>query len=143
MDVNAVGPAVVAAAFRPMLLKSENPYSIFVSSGAGSMGRSSDPTQPLYRGGLPNGGAYRASKAALNMIALQEFIEFGEMGLKVFAMSPGFVKSNLRGTSEEEISGWGGAGDPIVAGETMLKIVRGERDADVGKLVTKDGIYPW
>jgi NAD(P)-dependent dehydrogenase (short-subunit alcohol dehydrogenase family) len=143
MDTNVVGPAVVAAAFRPLLLKSKKPYSIFVSSGAGSMGRAADTTSPNYRGGPPNGGAYRASKAALNMIALQEFIEFEESGLRVFAVCPGFVRSNLRGKSEDEISGWGGAGDASVSGETILKILQGERDGDAGKLVHKDGIYPW
>ena len=44
------------------------------------------------------------------MIALREHTEFAEKGLKVFAMSPGFVVSNLRGTSEELRSGWGKAG---------------------------------
>ena len=38
MDTNVIGPAVVADVFRPLLLKSSNPYSIFVSSGAGSFG---------------------------------------------------------------------------------------------------------
>jgi NAD(P)-dependent dehydrogenase (short-subunit alcohol dehydrogenase family) len=76
-----------------------------VSSGAGSMGRAADSTSPMYRGGPKNGGAYRASKAALNMIALQESIEFSETALKVFALCPGFVVSNLRGKDEEARNG--------------------------------------
>lgn len=142
MDTNTIGPAVVSAAFRPLLLKSQKPYSIYVSSGVGSMGRSSDPTSATYRS-LSNGEAYRASKAALNMVALQESIEFSETALKVFALCPGFVKSNLRGPSEEARSGWGKAGDPTRSGETILSVIQGERDADAGKFVHGDGVYPW
>jgi hypothetical protein len=29
------------------------------------------------------------------------------------------------------------------AGEMILKIMKGERDADVGKFVWKDGVQPW
>ena len=143
MATNAIGPALVAAAFRPLLLKTptKDPYSIYVSSGGGSLTRIVE-TGPAGRH-YPQEEAYRASKAAMNMIALIEARDYGEQGLKVFIMSPGFVVSNLRGTSEEARSGGGGAGDPMVSGETLLSIVQGERDADVGKFVHKDGVYPW
>jgi len=145
MDTNVIGPAVVASVFRPLLLKSSNPYSIFVSSGAGSFGRAVEryegrrekPPEPK------NGGAYHVSKAALNMIALREYHEFAENGLKVFAMSPGFVVSNLRGTSEELRSGWGMAEPARISGEILLDILDGKRDEDVGKLVWKNGVYDW
>ena len=145
IDTNVIGPTVVADVFRPLLLKSSNPYSIFVSSGAGSFGRAVEilegkrkkPPEP------PNGGAYHVSKAALNMIALREHVAFAEKGLKVFAMSPGFVVSNLRGTSEELRSGWGKAEPASVSGEIVLSILDGKRDEDVGKLVYKEGVYQW
>ncbi|KAI4122374.1 MAG: hypothetical protein LQ338_005863 [Usnochroma carphineum] len=145
MDTNVIGPAVVADVFRPLLLRSSNPYSIFVSSGAGSFGRAverlKNKRQALPE--PPNGGAYGVSKAALNMIALREHVEFAGKGLKVFAMCPGFVVSNLRGTSEELRSGWGKAGPASVSGEVMLSILDGKRDGDVGKFVWKDGVYEW
>jgi len=142
MDTNVVGPAVVAAAFRPLLFKSGNPYSIFVSSGAGSFARTTDPE--IMKGhNLVNEDSYRASKAALNMIAVIEARDFGPKGLKVFAMSPGFVISNLRGTDEASRTGWGKAGDPKVSGLITLGILQGKRDMDVGKLVAEDGVYPW
>lgn len=145
MDTNVVGPAVVADAFRPLLLKASKPYSIFVSSGAGSFAREvarfNNEEEKLPE--PKNGGAYPVSKAALNMIALREHHQFAEKGLKVFAMSPGFVVSNLRGMSEELRSGWGQAGPASVSGEIMLDILEGNRDEDVGKLVWKDGVYEW
>ena len=142
MDTNVIGPAVVSAAFRPLLLKSQKPYSIYVSSGIGSLARVSDPTSITYRG-IPNGEAYSASKAALNMIALQESIVFSSTALKVFAVCPGFVRSNLCGPSEEARCGWGKAGDPQVSGELILSVIQGERDADAGQFIYRDGVYPW
>ena len=143
MDVNVVGPAVTADHFRPLLLKSKNPYSIYVSSGQGSFGQLAGKPE-VYNRGPPKGEAYRVSKAALNMIAVCESMEYGPLGLKVFAMCPGLVRSKLRGPSEEEQSAWGHAGDATVSGETLLSIVQGKRDADVGKLVYKNGgVYPW
>ena len=77
------------------------------------------------------------------MLAVLESRDYGSQGLKVFVVSPGFVRSNLRGTSEEARSGWGKAGDPESSGETILSVIKGERDADVGCLVHKDGVYAW
>lgn len=142
LETNVIGPAMVSEAFRPLLLKSPNPYSIYVSSGVGSLTKAADPAPTTYRP-LPNEEAYRSSKAALNMIAILEAKAYGPKGLKVFAICPGFVVSNLRGTSDEARSGWGEAGDPLASGQTLLNIIRGERDADVGKFVHKDGLYPW
>lgn len=138
LDTNVIGPAMVAAAFRPLLLKSARPYSIYVSSGAGSLMRASQSVRQF-----PDEDAYRVSKAALNMIGVLEARDYGPQGLKVFIMSPGFVVSNLRGTGEAERSGWGKAGDPEVSGKTVLSIIQGERDADVGKLVHDTGLHPW
>lgn len=77
------------------------------------------------------------------MLAVVEAGEWGREWLEVFMMSAGFVRSNLRGSSEEARSGWGKAGDPEVSGQIVLNIVQGKRDADVGRFVHKDGVYPW
>lgn len=142
MDTNVIGPTVVSAAFRSLLLQSPNPYSIYVSSGVGSLALASDPTSKVFRG-PSNGEAYRASKSALNMVMIQDWAESRDTPLKVFAVCPGFVRSNLRGTSEEERSGWGHASDPSISGNTILSILEGRRDADAGKLIHKDGSFPW
>jgi NAD(P)-dependent dehydrogenase (short-subunit alcohol dehydrogenase family) len=142
LETNVIGPAMVAAAFRPLLMKSENPYSIYVSSGQGTLVRNA-ARNVSANPNIKSRGAYGVSKAALNMLAALEHAEFGPKGLKVFAVSPGFVRSNLRGTSEEARSGWGNAGDPVVSGELVLSIVQGKRDADVGCFVHTDGIYAW
>jgi NAD(P)-dependent dehydrogenase (short-subunit alcohol dehydrogenase family) len=100
MATKVTGPSLMSEAFRSLLLKSQKPYSIYVSSNLGSMAMSADPTSPAYRN-MPRWSAYRASKAALNMVALQESIEVSSTALKVFVMCPRFVVLNLRGTSED------------------------------------------
>lgn len=143
LDTNGIGPAVVASSFRPLLLKSENPYSIYVSSGARTLARNALQKPAHFNHFRDGQHAYQVSKAALNMLAVLEARDYQDQGLKVFALSPGFVRSNIRGPSGEQQSGWGGAGDPAVSGEVVLSIVMGKRDKDVGKLVHKDGVYEW
>lgn len=140
LTTNVIGPAMVAEAFRPLLLESSNPYSVYVSSGVGSLSRTADPAGVTY---FQNEDAYRVSKAALNMVAIKEWKDFGSKGLKVFAFCPGFVISNIRGPSEDARTGWGQAGDPMVSGQTLLDIIEGRRDAEDGKFVHKDGVYSW
>lgn len=135
LETNVMGPAMVAAAFRPLLLESRNPYSIDVSSGAGTLVRNAAQRPPTHDG-IKNGDAYPVSKAALNMLAVLEAGEHGPKGLKVFVMSPGFVGSNLRGSTEEARNGWGKAGDPEVSGRMVLSIVQRKGDAD-GSLRTQ------
>ncbi|KAK3617944.1 hypothetical protein LTR22_026548 [Elasticomyces elasticus] len=142
LETNVLGPALVAAAFRPLLLNSHKPYSIYVSSEVGSLALASEPDPPHWPA-LPNEEAYRASKAALNMVAVMEKKHFGPKGLNVFAMNPGLVVSNLRGTNDEARSGGGNAGDPSESGQLVLSIIQGERDADAGRLVSRDGVLPW
>lgn len=37
----------------------------------------------------------------------------------------------------------GRAGDPHVPAKTSSSMIQAERDADVGRLVHNDGVYPW
>lgn len=139
-QTNLLGPVLVSDAFRPLLLNSKNPYSIYVSSGAGSIAVAEKPSEYPEP---PNAEAYKATKASLNMVAVCESTAYKDKGLKVFPFCPGFVVSNLRGTSEEMRNPGGLAGDPQVSGQSILSIIQGERDADAGKFVHKDGLYSW
>ena len=140
MEANVLGSMLVSAAFRSALLASDNPYSLYISSGVGSFGL----YEKLGKAASVRGfEMYRASKSALNMLILLEMVECENTGIKIFAVCPGLVVSNLRGTDEVSRSGWGMAGDPIVSGELILSIINGARDTDVGKLVHQGGVYPW
>ncbi|RVX67752.1 hypothetical protein B0A52_07875 [Exophiala mesophila] len=142
MEANVWGPWFIAKTFRPLLFKSDSPYSIYVSSVVGLLGPAADPKSPFYKG-PPEAAGYRSSKSALNMVMVEEFKDFKDTKLKSIAVCPGFVVSNLRGESEEARTGGGTAGDPMVSGQTILGIVQGKRDADLGCLVHKDGVYSW
>jgi NAD(P)-dependent dehydrogenase (short-subunit alcohol dehydrogenase family) len=140
LTTNVTGPAIVSRAFQPLLFKSKNAYSIYVSSGLASLSQASDPESRRYHSGYT---VYRLSKTALNMWALQEAKELRPKGVKVFIVCPGLVRSNLRGKTEEMVSAAGRATDPEVSGQTMLRTVEGKRDQDIGKFVHKDGVYEW
>lgn len=135
LEVNTIGPAIASETFMPLLLKSEHPYNLYVTSGLGSFGLA--PERPTGHD-FPNGDAYRISKAALDFVMLLDHLKYEKQGLKTFAVCPGFVRSNLRGTDPEAISGGGQAGDPDVSGQLLLDIIEGKRDADVGKIVRTD-----
>lgn len=62
-------------------------------------------------------------------------------GVKVFAISPGFLATGL-GAATERLKKMG-AGDPSVAGPFIKSVVEGERDADVGKVLSRNGIQGW
>ncbi|EXJ93215.1 hypothetical protein A1O3_01772 [Capronia epimyces CBS 606.96] len=141
METNVLGATLVATTFRPLLLKSKNPYSVYVSSGVGSLHTAAGPDSFATK--FPNGEMYRASKAAVNMVMLDEWARFKDQGLKTFGVDPGLVVSNLRGTSEQARSAFGRAEDPIVAGRSVLSIIQGERDGDTGKVVYRESIHPW
>ena len=139
-NTNVIGAALTAEEFAPLLLKSSNPYLLHISSGLGSINLSSDQKLPESQ---YDARAYRMSKAALNMLTVQDSKVLGKQGVKVFAVCPGLVESNLRGRGEQQRTAGGTAGDPEESGRTMLQIIEGERDADVGKFVHKGGVYPW
>jgi len=142
LTTNLIGPVLVSAAFRTLLLASPAPYSIYVGSETSSLAKITDPESPLH---ITTAGsnAYRASKSALNMIAMHEQLEVQDTTLQVRIFCPGFVVSNLRGTSEQERLGWGLAGDPSVSAKLVLSILRGERDGDAQSLIQSQGVSPW
>ena len=85
-EVNTFGPWRLCQAFVPLLQRSSEPRIVNVSSGAGQL---SDM----------NGGraAYRLSKAALN--ALTRTLASDERRIKVNSMCPGWVRTDMGGSS--------------------------------------------
>lgn len=139
---NATGPAIVTDVFKPLLLKSSNARLIYVTSSLGSLTIVSDPND--IRSKIPV-KTYSMSKAALNMLMVQDAKELGPQGVKVWAMCPGFVESNLRGKTQEDYdaAAKGGALPASTSAETAMRIITGGEDANVGKYVHREGLYPW
>jgi len=102
-DTNVFGVLAVYQAMLPLLRATAGARIVNVSSGAGSLARSADPAFP---GRAIFGPCYPASKAALNALTIAMAIELEAEGIKVNAVSPGFIKTNLNayqgtGTVEE------------------------------------------
>ena len=63
-------------------------------------------------------------------------------GVKVWGVGPGMLATDL-GNMKEKAKEMG-AGHPSAGGDILRRVVEGERDADVGKIVGKDNrIIPW
>jgi NAD(P)-dependent dehydrogenase (short-subunit alcohol dehydrogenase family) len=93
-DTNVFGVLAVYQAMLPLLRETPGARIVNVSSGVGSLTTNSDAAFP-YRAIF--GPAYPASKTALNALTVAMAIELEPEGVKVSAVSPGFIKTNLNG----------------------------------------------
>jgi NAD(P)-dependent dehydrogenase (short-subunit alcohol dehydrogenase family) len=129
--INVIGPAKVVQFFYEAGLLSENVRILNMTSGLGSMEKSST-IRP--RKCAP----YSISKAGLNMLAvhLADDLKAKLPGVVVIVMDPGWVKTRM-----------GGEGAILEAQDSiggMLKIVHGLKSEDNGKFFTYDGSeVPW
>lgn len=141
-DVNVSGTNVLTHTFVPLLLKSSDPRLIFVAGlsqiSVASIKYFPTPPQPA---GWPKEIdfetiGYRSSKTALNMVMLDWNHKLKEDGVKVWAVGPGLLATNL-GNIRDKITAMGG-GHPSIGGNLIKEVVEGARDEDVGKIVGKD-----
>jgi NAD(P)-dependent dehydrogenase (short-subunit alcohol dehydrogenase family) len=141
-DTNAIGPYLLSKALIGLLQKSTNPRIINVSSGAGSIGRRLTPASPMYK---IQAEPYRASKVAMNMLTTCLHVEYGlnygegGKGVKVFAYDPGFTVSNLSAANKKEH----GARSAEESVKSLMDVVEGKRDEEVGRFIHNTGEYPW
>jgi NAD(P)-dependent dehydrogenase (short-subunit alcohol dehydrogenase family) len=140
LDTNVIGPLSVTEAFLPLLRKAEHKPArlVFVSSSMGSITHASDPNSPYYN---PHGTEYRTSKAALNMLMTMYNARLKDEGFLVFGTDPGLCATNF--TKDSESLRKRGAAEPSDGGERVATVVKGEKDADVGKLLGVYGVSPW
>lgn len=89
-DVNVVGVHNITNAFVPLLEKGNLKKVINISTPVGSITHSATYRHSPFP-------AYKISKAALNMLTVQWHYEKYEQGFTVFALQPGWVKTDLGG----------------------------------------------
>lgn len=65
----------------------------------------------------------------------------GQDGVKVWAISPGYLATGL-GVGQEQ-NKTQGAIDPAIGAAIVKDVLEGVRDKEVGKVVSKQGIQPW
>ncbi|KAL4914412.1 hypothetical protein BDW62DRAFT_213516 [Aspergillus aurantiobrunneus] len=147
-NVNVSGAQALTSTFVPLLLASSDPRIIFVTSGgstlAGTEKRTIAIDQPPQAGWPKTAfgvAAYRSAKTGLNMMMREWERILKNDGVKVWAISPGLLATNLGG--DPELLKKIGAADPAVAGPLFRGVLEGHRDGEVGKVVNKDGVQPW
>ncbi|KAL4961616.1 putative short chain dehydrogenase [Aspergillus stella-maris] len=147
-DVNVSGTHIMTSTFVPLLLKSPSPRIIFVTSGTSTLKGTESRSLPVDLSppaGWPKTGlslaGYRSVKTGLNMLMREWTRILTDDGVKVFAISPGLLATNLAGNPEAMKAM--GAADPAVAGPLFRDVLEGRRDEQAGFVVNRDGIQPW
>ncbi|KAF9773441.1 hypothetical protein IL306_008722 [Fusarium sp. DS 682] len=140
LNTNLVGALSVTEAFLPLLRKSEHkpPRLIFVSSSTGSITHASNPESPLHSAGAME---YRTSKAGLNMLMTMYYTRLKSEEFLVFGADPGLCSTNF--TNDPESLKQRGAAEPTEGGERVARVIKGEKDADVGRVIGVEGVNPW
>ncbi|KAI8182453.1 Short-chain dehydrogenase/reductase tropE [Colletotrichum sp. SAR 10_75] len=148
-NTNVSGQHVVTLSFAPLLIKSDDPRLLFLTSGTAHLARFAEEFWPgeAPAAGWPKPGShfaptgYRVSKTALNMLVLAWHWTLRADGVKVWGVSPGQLATNLGG--DPGLLKKLGAGDPSLGGLLVRKVLEGESDADAGRIVSQTGMQSW
>ena len=131
METNFFGTLAVTQAMLPLLRAAPAARIVNVSSGLGSLTLNADPTRPFA--GFEFLG-YNTSKAALNMLTIQLASELRDTAIKVNAVSPGMVATDMNPhgtlTTQE------GASEPV-------RLALLPADGPTGGFFRAAGSYPW
>lgn len=154
-DTNVSGTQVLTTLVMPLLLKSSNPRLMFMTSGTSPLSETERFDLPMFQrlNASPAKGwpkedivnpvtSYRSTKTGLNMLMREWARILKEDGVKVWAISPGFLATGLGGVGAEQLKKMG-ARDPSEGGNFVRDVVEGKRDHDVGKAIRYDMIQPW
>jgi NAD(P)-dependent dehydrogenase (short-subunit alcohol dehydrogenase family) len=95
-DTNVFGLIAVTQAFLPLLEKSPAGRIVNLSSILGSITLHADPESPIYHYKI---AAYNVSKSAVNAYTVQLAYELRDSKIKVNAVHPGHVKTDMGGSA--------------------------------------------
>ncbi|WP_315760331.1 SDR family NAD(P)-dependent oxidoreductase [Sphingomonas sp. Y38-1Y] len=128
--INAIGPALVAKHFVPLLPKSGTPVFAALSARVGSIGDNA----------LGGWHGYRASKAALNMLLRNVAIELKRRSERaiVVGLHPGTVDTDLSKPFQGNVAP-GKLFAPDRAALQLLDVIEGLKPQDSGKVFAWDG----
>lgn len=115
-DTNVSGTMVITSEFIPLLLKSSDPRLLFVTSGTSTLTETQNfETTAMARinaspaAGWPKDAqfnpiaTYRSAKTGLNMAMCEWHRILKNDGVKVWAISPGFLATGLGGVGVENL----------------------------------------
>ncbi|HEY2103507.1 MAG TPA: SDR family NAD(P)-dependent oxidoreductase [Chthoniobacterales bacterium] len=123
LRTNALGPLLVAQAFRALLAKSGAPRIVNVSSSSGQLTDGADGWAP----------AYSISKTALNGVTVQ--LAAALPGCAVNAVCPGWVRTHMGGSNATRSVEQGAAGIVWLAADAPQNLT--------GKFLRDRKVIPW
>jgi NAD(P)-dependent dehydrogenase (short-subunit alcohol dehydrogenase family) len=124
MNTNFTGPIRTAKYFMPLLKMRTDARIINMSSGMGEI-------NSLYSGGY---AAYRLSKTSLNAFTILLSAELRNTSIKVFAMCPGWVQTDMGGK---------GAPRPVAKGAETAVWLASDKNASSGKFYRDKKVIDW
>jgi len=131
-DVNLYGPIRVTQAFTPLLKAAGDARIVMIGSGLGSLTLITDPTSIFSTVNLLG---YSSSKVALNAVTVSFAKEFEPFGVKVNAVEPGQVRTDLNGHT--------GLLTPEEGAATIIKMALIDQDGPTGGFFGSHGRQPW
>jgi NAD(P)-dependent dehydrogenase (short-subunit alcohol dehydrogenase family) len=126
IEINTIGPLLMAQAFMPQLQLGEMKKIATISSKVGSI----DDNQS------GSGYAYRSSKSALNQVMKSLSIDLASQGIKTVTLHPGWVLTDMGGPNalidtETSVSG-------------MMQVIDKLTVEQSGSFINYDGsVIPW
>lgn len=126
LEVNAIAPLIVAQRCHRLLVHSDRPRIVNISSSMGSL--TCKESGRHY--------SYAASKAALNMLTRAAAHDLAPEGMIVVALHPGWVQTDLGG-SDADLT-------PTESVHDMLGVIDGLSASDSSRFLTRHGEeHPW
>jgi len=125
ISINVFGPAKTVQVLTPHLRKGS--VIINMTSGLGSIRKGVD---------FKKCTTYSISKAALNMLTVQQAGDLKDRGVRVISMDPGWVRTRMGGE--------GAILEPEFSISSMLKTIHGLKDEETARFYTYTGEQvPW
>ncbi len=131
-EVNLFGPVRVTQAFLPLLKAANQARIVMMSSGVGSLTLITDPTSIYSTVNLLD---YTSSKVALNAVTVSFAKELEPFGIKVNAVEPGHVRTDLNGNT--------GVLTPEEGAAIAVKMAMLGPDGPTGGFFGSHGRQPW
>jgi NAD(P)-dependent dehydrogenase (short-subunit alcohol dehydrogenase family) len=129
-ETNVFGAVRVTQAFIPLLERSEAPVIVMVSSGMGSLDRTTDPAR--VESSIVN-LTYSGSKAALNMITSQYAKAYPAM--RINAVDPGYTATDFNAHS--------GPQSVEEGAEIIIRAAQFGPDGPTGAYLDREGPVAW
>jgi len=131
-DTNLFAVVEVTQAFLPLLRAAPAARIVNVSSQLGSLALHTDPSSPIYDFKIP---AYDTSKTAINAWTIHLAHELRDTGIKVNAIHPGYVRTDMNGGA--------GAIDVEEGARSSVAMALLDVDGPTGTFTHRGQTLPW